>query len=107
MTKKTFLSRVEAGIPFFITKYSGFLNGGLFCCNTTLCGCRHDRTFSALPVGVGAWTEVKVAHVVSDSLRLPGLYSSWNSPGQNTGVGSRSLLQGIFPTQGSNPGLPH
>ena len=35
-----------------------------------------------------------------------GLYSPWNSPGQNTGVGSLSLLQGIFPTQGSNPGLP-
>jgi len=33
--------------------------------------------------------------------------SPWNSPGQNTGVGSSSLLQGIFPTQGSNPGLPH
>ena len=32
---------------------------------------------------------------------------SWNSPGQNTGVGSLSLLQGIFPTQGSNPGLLH
>ena len=31
----------------------------------------------------------------------------WNSPGQNTAVGSLSLLQGIFPTQGSNPGLPH
>jgi len=31
----------------------------------------------------------------------------WTSPGQNTGVGSLSLLQGIFPTQGSNPGLPH
>ena len=31
----------------------------------------------------------------------------WNSPGQNTGVGSYSLLQGIFPTQGSNPSLPH
>ena len=30
-----------------------------------------------------------------------------NCPGQNTGVGSLSLLQGIFPTQGSNPGLPH
>ena len=30
-----------------------------------------------------------------------------NSPGQNTGVGSLSLLQGIFPTQGSNPGLSH
>ena len=36
-----------------------------------------------------------------------GLYSPWNSPGQNTGVGSLSLLQGIFPTQGSNRGLPH
>ena len=33
--------------------------------------------------------------------------SPWNSPGQNTGKGSCSLLQGIFPTQGSNPGLPH
>ena len=36
-----------------------------------------------------------------------GLYSPWNSPGQNTGVGSLSLLQGIFPTHGSNPGLLH
>ena len=44
---------------------------------------------------------------VSDSLQSHGLYSSCNSPGQNTGVGSLSLLQGIFPTQGSNPGLPH
>ena len=35
------------------------------------------------------------------------LYSPWNSPGQNTGVGSLSFLQGIFPTQGLNPGLPH
>ena len=34
------------------------------------------------------------------------IYNPWNSPGQNTGVGSLSLLQGIFPTQGSNPGLP-
>ena len=33
--------------------------------------------------------------------------SPWNSPGQNTGVGSLSLLQGILPTQGLNPGLPH
>ena len=30
-----------------------------------------------------------------------------NSLGQNIGVGSLSLLQGVFPTQGSNPGLPH
>ena len=44
---------------------------------------------------------------MSDSLRSHGLYSLWNSPGQNTGVGSLSLLQGIFPTQGLNPCLPH
>ena len=44
---------------------------------------------------------------VSDFLRPHGLYSPWNSPGQNARVGSLSLLQGIFPTQGSNPGLPH
>ena len=44
--------------------------------------------------------------VMSDSLWLHGLYSPCNSPGQNTGVGSLSLLQGIFPTQGLNPGLP-
>ena len=44
--------------------------------------------------------------VVSDSLRLHGPYSPWNSPGQNTGVSSRSLLQGIFLTQGLNPGIP-
>ena len=36
--------------------------------------------------------------------RLP---SPWNSPGKNTGVGSHSLLQRIFPTQGLNPVLPH
>ena len=45
--------------------------------------------------------------VVSNSLRSHGLYSSRNSPGQNTGVGRFSLLQGIFPTQGSNPGFLH
>ena len=42
-----------------------------------------------------------------DSLQPLGLYSPWNFPGQNIGVGSFSLLQGIFPTQGSNPDLPH
>ena len=45
--------------------------------------------------------------VVCDSLRPHGLYSPWTSPGQNTGVGGLSLLQGVFPTQGWNPGLLH
>ena len=44
---------------------------------------------------------------MSISLRPHGLYSPWNYPGQNTGLGSLSLLQGIFPTQGLNPGLLH
>ena len=48
---------------------------------------------------------MKVAQCLT--LRPLGLYSPWNSPGQNTGVGNRSLLQGICPTQGSNSGLPH
>ena len=51
------------------------------------------------------WSES--CSVVSDSLWSYGQYSPWNSPGQNTGVGSLSFLQGIFPTQGLNPGLPH
>ena len=45
--------------------------------------------------------------VVSDSLRPHGLYNSWNSPGQNTGVGSLFLLQQIFPYRESNWGLLH
>ena len=45
--------------------------------------------------------------VMSDSLRTHGLQSPRNSPGQNTEVGSHSPLQGIFPTQGLNPGVPH
>ena len=50
---------------------------------------------------------VKVAQSCLTFCDPHGLYSPWNSPGQNTGVGSLSLLQGIFLTQGSNPGLPH
>ena len=53
------------------------------------------------------WSESRSRSVVSDSLWPHGLYSPWNYLGQNTGVGSLPLLQGIFPTQGSNPGLPH
>ena len=45
--------------------------------------------------------------VVSHSCDPHGLYSPWNSPGQNTAVSSLSLLQKIFQTQESNPGLSH
>ena len=56
---------------------------------------------------VAQWKWSESLSVISDSLRPHGLHSPWNSPGQNTGVGSLSLLQEIFPTQGSNPGLSH
>ena len=41
-----------------------------------------------------------------DALRPHGLYSPWNSPGQNTGVGSLSLLQGNLPNPGIEPKSP-
>ena len=58
-----------------------------------LCACSNDESESR--------------SVVSDSLRPRELHSPWNSSGQNTGVGSLSLLQGTFPTQELNQGLPH
>ena len=55
------------------------------------------------------WGEGESEKLLSciQSLQPQALSSPWNSPGQNTGVGSLSLLQGIFPTQRSNPGLPY
>ena len=49
---------------------------------------------------------------MSDSSQPYGLQHTrhlclWDSPGNNIGVGCHALLQGIFPTQGWNPGLPH
>ena len=57
--------------------------------------------------GMGIQVKSESHSIVSNSFWPHGLCSSWNSLGQNTGVGSLSLLQGIFPTQGSNPGLLH
>ena len=56
---------------------------------------------------LGKVRESESRSVMSDSWQPCGLFSPWNSPGQNTGVRNLSLLQGIFPTQGSNPGLLH
>ena len=61
------------------------------------------KSISEAPI----WHAESESHsVVSDFLWPHGLYP-WNSPGQNTGVGSLFLLQGIFPIQGLSPGLPH
>ena len=56
---------------------------------------------------VGLKVKSESCSVVSDSLRPHGLCRPWNSPGQNTRVGNLSLVQGIFQTPGSNPGLLH
>ena len=57
------------------------------------------------------WKESVSCSVVSNSLQAHGLWPvrlcPWNSPGENTGVGCHSLLQGIFLTQGLNLGLLH
>ena len=60
---------------------------------------------SAWSIYIPTNRETESCSVMSDSLRPHGLYSPWNSPGQNTGAGSLSLLQGIFPTQKLNPGF--
>ena len=53
--------------------------------------------------------KVSVSCSLCPTLPDPVVYNlcAWNSPGKNTGVDCHSLLQGIFLTQGSNPGLPH
>ena len=56
---------------------------------------------------VGKESESKSCLVMSHALRPHRLYNPWHSPGQKTRMGSLFLLQGIFPVQGSNPGLPH
>ena len=57
--------------------------------------------------GLQVYEESESRSVVCDSLQPHGLYSPWNSSGQNTGVSSLSLLQGIFPTQELNPDFLH
>ena len=53
------------------------------------------------------WPRESESHsVMSNSLWPHRLYTPWNSPGQNTRLGSLSLLRGIFPTQGLNTGIP-
>ena len=67
---------------------------------------------SLLMVGFIQLNEKVICSVVPDSLQPHGLQPArllcpWNSPAKNTGVSSCSLLQGIFQTQGLNPGLLH
>ena len=72
------------------------------------CSLKSNRWFEPKLILV---LSVSVSHsVMPDSLRPHGLQPTsllcpWDFPGKNTGMGCHFLLQGIFPTQGSNPGL--
>ena len=68
--------------------------------------CNVNWSLSLWP-GEDLESESESRSVVSHSLQPHGLYTPWNSPGRNTGLNSLSLLQGLFPTQGLNPDLPH
>ena len=74
------------------------------CMSVQQCICVHSL-FVIRPTNDEMKSESESHSVVSNCLRPHGLYNPWNSPGQNTGVGSLSLLQGIFLSQGSNWGL--
>ena len=64
--------------------------------------------FCAWYVYVCMYMCIYIYKVVSGTFETPWtIYSAWNSPGQKTGMGSLSLLQEIFPTQGSNLDLLH
>src|SRR5574337_516394 len=67
----------------------------------------HSTGWKNEVLSLPAFSEPESHSVMSDFLQPHGLYSPWNSPGQNTGVGTCFLLQGIFLTQGLNPGLQH
>ena len=78
---------------------------------TCLCVYIHKHAYTC--VCVCMYTNIIYMFLVmSDSVWPCGLWPTrllcpWNSPGKNTGVGSCFLFQGIFPTQGWNPGLLH
>ena len=93
--------------------YNAWLSSTVFHSSNTLLSKSKSRGRTQIYLSAhthNIYTEVKWSErctVTFGSLWPHGLYSPWNSPGQNTGVGSLSLLQGIFPTQGQNPGLLH
>ena len=82
-------------------------------CPTHICKIKKYKTAKDMKIEYRLWQKYPYykhkMKVTQSCLTLwpHRLYSPWNSLGQNTGVSSLSLLQGIFPTQGSNPGLPH
>ena len=101
---------ISSSVVTFSSCLQSFLASG-FLSNESALGIKWPKywsfSFSFSPFNEWKWSESESRSVMSDSLRPHGLNSPWNSLGQNTGVGSLSLLQGIFPTQESNHSLLH
>ena len=80
------------------------------CCLTCYeCSCVYNTLkifkkslVSTFPYIINKVKAAQLRQTVCDPMDSP-----WNSPGQNTGVGSLFFLRGIFPTQGLRPGFPH
>ena len=105
--------RAGAGVEFWLQEAESYLMDLRFTHRSvSACDfwaeqqCWNIQGESHLKSLVSEWVSQSTS-VMSDSLRSHGLYSPWNSPGHNIGVGSLSLLQGIFPIQRSIPGLLH
>ena len=84
-----------------ISKYTNQYNG--YECNSAAVLKSSTKVFMKVKVNVAQSCPPQLCPTLS----TPWTYSPWNSPGQNTGVGSLSLLQGIFQTQGLSPCLPN
>ena len=110
-----YLFMTVPGLCYYAWAFSSCRERGLFPIRSALprllllpsAGSRASRLQWLHCAGFIPQSERESHSVVSDSLQPRGLYRPWNSPGQLTGVGSLSLLQGISPTQGSNPGPLH
>ena len=90
MKRKSFVRKTAKLHCRRVLKNKPKVNSGLWV--TMLCQCSQSVSRSVM------------SNSLQPHARLLGL---WNSPGKNTGVGCHALLQGIFPTQGLNPGLLH
>ena len=113
---RTWLSKLTTTISSLLRSWVGFHKGRAFLLKTLFCYHLHCikiyvekkrlKEKSKDDNNGCHWRVVKVIQSCP-TLRHHGLHSPCNSPGQNSGVGSCSLLQGIFQTQGSNPGPQH
>ena len=77
-------------------------------CSPMDCSLTGSSVHGLLQARLVEWVSIPFSRKIKVAQSWPTLFDPIDySPGQNTAVGSLSSLQGIFPTQGSDPGLPH